>query len=322
MNDIDAFGDDWVLSGKAQSTFQTYRQILNKAPFQLPGNLREAKRWLSERRTEIAPATIVVYVRALRAFSAWWAEEYRKEDPLKDLEFPKVPVAAPGAIVDDDVIETLRDSLTVGGSNMGPTMQRDLAILEMFVHTGMRRSELVALDVDDVDFQAARITIKPSKNGEGRIIPIHSALRVPLRRYIRLEREYHRHTEEPALFLGRDGRLRADSITRMFKRVSERAGLDHVVGTHEFRRRFADQWISGGGADDHLMVIAGWKSAAMPARYRAANSKDRALAQYDKILDPGKATPGDKSPVSRPRSAKPTPRRIVRRGAPLPVSNG
>ena len=316
MNDIDAFGDDWVLSGKARSTFETYRQILSKAPFELPGSLREAKRWLSERRTEIAPATIVVYVRALRAFAAWWAEEYRKEDPLKDLEFPKVPVAAPGAIVDDDVIEALRDSLDVGGPNKGPTMQRDLAILEMFVHTGMRRSELVALDLDDVDFQAARITIKPSKNGEGRIVPIHSALRVPLRRYIRLERQYHRHAEEPALFLGRDGRLRADSITRMFKRLSERAGLDHVVGTHEFRRRFADQWISGGGADDHLMLLAGWKSAAMPARYRAANSKERALAQYDKILDPQRDRPASPTPQPEVRYYRSPNGRVIRRGGP------
>lgn len=59
MNDIDAFGDDWVLSGKARSTFESYRLILAKAPFELPGTLREAKRWLSERRSEVSSSTIV-----------------------------------------------------------------------------------------------------------------------------------------------------------------------------------------------------------------------------------------------------------------------
>lgn len=315
MNDIDAFGDDWVLSGKARSTFESYRLILAKAPFELPGTLREAKRWLSERRNEVSPSTVVVYVRALKAYSRWWADEYSVDDPLAELEFPKVPKAAPGKIISDDVIEKLRAAAGFGHANPSRSPLRDQAVLNMFIHTGMRRSELVALDLTDVDFATDRITIKPSKNGEGRQVPLHSELRRLLKQYIRHERSYHRHAEMPPLFLGRDGRLRSDSITSLFRRLSERAGLDEIVGTHEFRRRFADQWIEGGGADDHLMVIAGWKSPAMPARYRAANSKDRAMSQYEKILDPHRAAQAH--PTSAvPRMHKPTSRRIIRRGVP------
>ena len=314
MNDIDAFGDDWVLSGKAESTFEGYRLILVKAPFELPGTLREAKRWLSQRRNEVSPASLVFHVRALRAFSRWWAEEYGKADPLVDLEFPKVPQAAPGKIISDDVIEKLRWAGSIFNDDPSRTPLRDRAILETFIHTGMRRSELVALDLADIDFETDRIVIQPSKNGQGRIVPIHSDLRGVLRRYIRHERSHHRHVDQAPLFLGRAGRLRSDSITSLFRRLSKRAGLDHVVGTHEFRRRFADQWIEGGGADDHLMVIAGWKSPAMPAKYRAANSNDRALSQYEKILDPHRKVrnvplaPGEVRPYITSSG------RIIRRG--------
>jgi len=316
MNDIDAFSDDWVLAEGAESTLTTYRQILAKAPFELPGTIREAKGWLSERRREVTPATVVVHVRALKAYSRWWAGEHDEPDPLGGLDFPKVPTAAPGKIISDADINRLRQALGRFSENPGRSPLRDRAILEVFVHTGMRRSELIALDLSDIDFTTDRITVAPSKNGEARRVPIHSDLRVVLKRYIRHERAHHRQADQAPLFLGREGRLRSDSITSLFRRLSRRAGFNEPIGTHEFRRRFADQWIEGGGADDHLMVIAGWKSPAMPARYRAANLKDRALSQYDKILDPQRhrsTTPPRPGKVTHHRTKD---GRVIRRGEP------
>ena len=317
MNDFDAFSDDWLLAGNAESTITTYGQILAKAPFELPGTLREAKSWLSKRRREgLSEASVVVYVRALRAFSRWWAEEYGQPDPLLKLEFPKVPQAAPGKIVSDDVIKQLRDACGIFNEETGRTPRRDRAILDMFIYTGMRRSELVALDVDDIDLTANRITIDPSKNGEGRVVPLHSDLRSSIKSYIRHERSGHRLADDRALFLGRKGRMRSDSVTSLLRRISERAGLAEPIGSHEFRRRFADQWVSGGGSDDHLMVIAGWKSPAMPARYRAANRKDQALEHYQRILDPQNSVPKGQreKPSTKPVNTKDG--RIIRRSPP------
>ena len=218
---------------------------------------------------------------------------------------PKAPTPAPGHIIEDSVIEQLRATVGVFSDNGGRTPIRDRAILEVFVHTGMRRSELVALDVCDLDLSRKILAVKPSKNGFGRRVPIGQELHAALRRYIHSERRSHRHAENDALFLGSQGRLRADSVTQLFRRMSERAGLDEVVGTHEFRRRFADQWVSRGGADDDLMQIAGWRSPAMPARYRAAHRGTRAIEQYHKLFDEITQTP-------EPTKER-TPRRVIRR---------
>lgn len=284
MEDFEAFGDDWLLTGYSANTLATYRHVLDKVPFELPGTLREVKSWLASRQAYVTPGTLAVDVRAVKAYSRWWASERRCEDPLSDLRIPKVPQAAPGRIISDEEIDQLRHATSPGGQRVGRTPLRDRAILEMFIHTGMRRSELVAINVSDVDFTHGLITIDPSKNGEGRVIPLNATVRTALERYLSDERARHRAAATKALFLGRDGRIRKDSITQLFHRMSERAGLPQVVGTHEFRRRFAEQWVAGGGADDHLMVIAGWKSPAMPARYRAAHRKEQALEQYRRIV--------------------------------------
>ena len=305
VSDIDNFGNDWLLAGRAESTFRTYRQILAQAPFPLPGTIRDAKNWLAIRRQEVSVSSLIVHVRALRAYARWWAEEYGESDPLVDLEFPKAPTPAPGHIIDDSVIEQLRATLGIFSDNGGRTPSRDRAILEVFVHTGMRRSEVVALDLDDVDLARKILTVKPSKNGHGRRVPIGQELHAALRRYIQSERRTHRHAAHNALFLGTQGRLRADSITQLFRRMSERAGLSEVVGTHEFRRRFVDQWVTRGGADDDLMQIAGWKSPAMPARYRAAHRGTRAIEQYHKLFD---EITGPLKPIEER-----TPRHVIRR---------
>jgi len=310
VSDIDNFGNDWLLAGRAESTFRTYRQILVQAPFALPGTLRDAKNWLAKRRQEVSVASLIVHVRALRAYARWWSEEYGESDPLADLEFPKAPTPVPGHIIDDTVIEQLRATFGIFADNGGRTPNRDRAILEVFVHTGMRRSELVALDLDDVDLTRRTLTIKPSKNGFGRRVPICQQLHAALRRYIQSERRTHRHAAHDALFLGTQGRLRADSITQLFRRMSERAGLDEVVGTHEFRRRFADQWVTRGGADDDLMQIAGWRSPAMPARYRAAHRGSRAIEQYHKLFE---GVP----PLAKPLEER-APRRVVRTSPKVP----
>jgi len=70
----------------------------------------------------------------------------------------------------------------------------------------------------------------------------------------------------------------------VFHRVSNTAGLTIALTTHQLRRRLAKTWIQEGGADDALMFIAGWRSATMPARYRAEAKAQLAVEQYERIF--------------------------------------
>ncbi len=73
----------------------------------------------------------------------------------------------------------------------------------------------------------------------------------------------------------------------MLKRVNARYRIDPPLTAHTFRRGLAHTWAAAGGLDDALMSIAGWRSAAMPARYRAELLGTRAHDEFDRIMNPG-----------------------------------
>ena len=173
MSELMAYADDLRFRGFAESTIYTYTQLLKRVDIELPGTIRDAKAWLGLRRQSVSAASLCCDVRALKSYSAWWAEEHGEADPLAAPRHPKQPTASPGRIADPDDVQRVYRELRL--SNRHPNNIRDYAILATLHYTGMRRSELVRLTVDDIDidFDARRITIAAGKNGDARIVPLH-----------------------------------------------------------------------------------------------------------------------------------------------------
>ena len=295
MSELVLYADDLRIRGFSDATIYMYTQLLKRVDFELPGTIRGVKAWLGKRRATVSAASLCCDVRALKSYSSWWAEEWGHEDPLAGLRHPKQPTAAPGRIADEDDIRRVLAQLKKARH---PNDIRDYAMLATLKYTGMRRGELVRLTVDDIDFDARRITVVAGKNGEARIVPLHPFVAVAIRRYLTHVRDTHRHSDLPALWLGRAGGLRGDAITKIFIRISKLAELDHPLETHQLRRLLAKTWVTEGGSDDALMMIAGWKSPTMPARYRAEARTDIAYQQYDRIFEPS-------GPVARVKPGRP-----------------
>ena len=283
MTELMAYADDLRIQGFADSTIYNYTRMLKLVEFELPGTRRDVKAWLSMRGRTVSIATLCLDLRALKSYSAWWAEESGQDDPLAAMPFPKQRTPPPGRIADEDDVHAVLRELRQWRSH--PNNIRDYAIVATLRYTGMRRSELTRLNVDDIDFDAKRITIAAGKNGEGRIVPLHAEAGRAIRRYLTSVRDTHRHSDLAQLWLGRDGALRADSINKIFNRVSALAELDHPLTPHQFRRLLAKTWAVEGGSDDLLMLIAGWRSFTMVARYRAEAGVELANLQYDKIFE-------------------------------------
>jgi|GEM_PF-2273770 len=282
MHDVAAYADELRFRGFSENTIKTYTDLLKKLDFELPGTTRDAKSWLAKRRQTVCAASLCVDVRAMKSYSSWWAEEWGKDDPLAELRHPKQPTPAPGRIADDDDLRRVLGALKY--FHRHPNNTRDYALVMLFMYTGMRRGEAARLRVEDIDFDNRRITIVPGKNGEARVIPLHPTLAMAISGYLRRVRDTHRHNDLPELWLGRDVALRPNGIDSVFHRVSNTAGLTIALTTHQLRRRLAKTWIQEGGADDALMFIAGWRSATMPARYRAEAKAQLAVEQYERIF--------------------------------------
>ncbi|HOU24573.1 MAG TPA: tyrosine-type recombinase/integrase, partial [Anaerolineae bacterium] len=151
---------------------------------------------------EYASTTVARKVAAIKSFFHFLvAEGFVKDDPTATLDSPRVKKYLPRAISQEDV-ERLLDA---PGKSDEPRTVRDRAILELLYATGMRVSELVALNEGDVDLASASVRCF-GKGGKERVIPVYPRAVQAVEAYVTKGRvRLLRQSEEKALFLNQRG---------------------------------------------------------------------------------------------------------------------
>jgi integrase/recombinase XerD len=185
-------------------------------------------------------ARALAAVRSLHRFLVLEGET--TADPAEGVARPKVPRNLPRPLTVDEVAALL----DAPGSN-GPAALRDRAILETLYGAGLRISELVALDVDDVDLDegSVRATGKGSKQ---RIVPLGRFAVRALQAYLtRARPSMAGPRTRGALFLNRrGGRLTRQGCTNIIRSMARRAGIRKRVTPHMLRHSFATHLLEGG----------------------------------------------------------------------------
>jgi site-specific recombinase XerD len=211
--------------------------------------------------------------RGVKAFFDWLLEEGEiTTTPMARVKRPQVPETAPTMLSDEDIKKLLKAC-----EGKGFEERRDTALLRMLVDTGVRRSEVAYLSLDDVDLDNNLIRVV-GKFSRVRVVPFGRRTAQGIDRYLRA-RAQHRHAHEAALWLGRQGPLTDSAVDLMLRRRARQAGLDGVHA-HLFRHGFAHHWLANGGQERDLMMLAGWRSPAMLAKYGASAAAERACAAY------------------------------------------
>jgi integrase/recombinase XerD len=165
-------------------------------------------------------------------------------DAAREVKPSRTPTTLPKALGRDQV-DRLLDA---AASAEGPLASRDAALLELLYGTGARISELVALDVDDLDPEQSLVRLR-GKGGKERIVPVGSAARRAVDAYLVRGRPglSQRGTGVPALLLNhRGGRLSRQSAWTVLKRAAAAAALTEEVSPHTLRHSFATHLLEGG----------------------------------------------------------------------------
>ena len=319
---VEGFVNHKYAEGLRPRTIDSYERLLHKwIDYQgdkpvdqvTPKEIREYLRWL---RTDYQPVrkngkthalsqkTIRNIWVTLSSFFNWAETEFEIDNPMSNLPAPKIQMKEVDSFTKDEVEALLKASEYTRKADTDtrlpftmrrPTANRDRAILLVLLDTGLRASELCALQRKNVNFKTGRLEVAHgdeggAKGGKGRVVYLGRIARKALWRYL-VERDedddgYFGDPDEQPLFVTIEDRpMTPNALRFMVKRLGEKAGLKNVY-PHKFRHTFAITYLRSGGDIFTLQSLLGHASLKMVRHY--AN-----IAEVDVQAAHRKASPAD-----------------------------
>ncbi|MDA1189392.1 MAG: site-specific tyrosine recombinase XerD [Chloroflexi bacterium] len=199
-------------------------------------------------------------------------------DPTEYLSSPRLGRSLPTALS----MENMERLLAAPSSDPEPDAMRDRAMLELLYACGMRVSELVSLDMDDINLTEGFVRCF-GKGSKERIIPVHPQAVEILRTYIEHARpRLMTGASADALFLNHRGkRLTRQGFWFVLKAHCKRVGIEGKVTPHTLRHSFATHLLRGGAPLRHVQELLGHASITTTQIYTHLTS-DHVRTEYDK----------------------------------------
>ena len=253
---------------------------------------------------ELSPDTVKMRLLIVRDLLRWlMTRGLVLADPTASLRLSRSRDQLPRAVLSEAAMETL----LVAPSALTPIGLRDRAALALLYSTGLRRAELSALDLNDVDLTEGLVHVRRGKGGKPRLVPLGQSAAEELRRYLTTGRphlaEGHRMPRTPALFVGtggpgrrnQGGRLLPDGVSLLVRRTCAKAGLPRPVMAHALRHAFATHLLRAGADVRHVQRLLGHSSVVTTETYTAVAVKD--LAEVHARSHPRGGGPRTRRPV-------------------------
>ncbi|HHX74439.1 MAG TPA: site-specific tyrosine recombinase XerD [Firmicutes bacterium] len=242
-----------VEKGLATNTLEAYRRDITSFAHFLKQNgvagFEEAQRrhivayLQSLQKCGRAASTLSRNLASIRSFFNYlFAEKRIGENPAADMESPKLEKRLPRVLSTQEVDLLLEqpDCRKIGG-------MRDKAMLEMIYATGIRVSELMSLDVPDVNLDAGFVRCL-GKGSKERLIPLGSVAVRHIDQYLLYSRpKLVRDENERALFVNQHGkRLTRQGFWKILKKYAHLAGITKDITPHTIRHSFATHLLENG----------------------------------------------------------------------------
>lgn len=244
-----------VEKGLADNTLAAYKRDLRKflkylKEKEIKGMGEVSKDTLSAyiyyiRKKGDAPATVARQIASIKGFFRFlYIEKIIAADPSLLLETPRLAQKLPQVLSEEEV-----DNLLKGMDSGKPADLRDKAMLELLYATGMRVSELVNLNMVQIDLEMAYVRCL-GKGDKERIIPLGSVSVQAVKEYLSSARpKLLKNSSEKAVFVNHQGkRLTRQGFWKIIKSQARSRGIRKDITPHTLRHSFATHLL-GNGAD-------------------------------------------------------------------------
>ena len=250
INSLNSFIDFLrVEKGAAKNTVDSYRRDLTRYINWISNNPDGTIKEYALSLEGLAPSSLERNFSALRSFHKYLNREIGIADPTGDLPESGKHNRLPKALTVSEMSSILESARRIDD----PISLRDYLLIELLYSTGARISEVIGININDINQTEIGgeiiSTLKlRGKGGKERIVPLGSYAKKAIEDYlVRTRPSLLKKSSENVLFLNlRGGRLSRVSAWEIVKKAAKRAGLETRVTPHVFRHSYATHLLDGG----------------------------------------------------------------------------
>ncbi len=223
----------------------------------------------------LASRTVARRLATLRSFFKFLNREgYLKSNPITSLSSPKQEKHLPSFMTEEEVTRLIQSAFAKDAKD--ERGMRDRAILETFYSTGIRISELVGLDTEDVDFIGGIVKVL-GKGRKERIVPIGEIALSAIKAYLD-----KRKKESDVLFLNKNNtRITDRGVRDIVKKYIKLASIRQGVSAHTFRHSFATHMLNHGADLRSVQELLGHANLSTTQIYTHMTT-EKLKSVYDK----------------------------------------
>lgn len=228
-------------------------------------------------RRKMAKTSVARKLSSMRSFFKYMAKNgLSQSNPAAGVKNPKQEIHHPKALNVDQAL-----ALMEAKSEGDPRSLRDMALAELLYGSGLRISEALGLEIDDVDTSSGVVRVF-GKGSKERLSPLSVAGAKRLDAYIAVRGEFTQSLAQKALFLGdRGGALQRRQANRILEKLAKLAGLPEDVHPHMLRHSFATHMLEAGADLRSVQELLGHSRLSTTQRYTHL-TMSKIMQSYDK----------------------------------------
>jgi site-specific recombinase XerD len=216
-------------------------------------------------RSGVKNSTIATYWSKLNCFFQWLTlHKHIESNPFDHIPYP-TPSYEDRKFLHKEEIERILTAIYTHHNNSPMILKRNIVLFYVLLFCGLRREELLDLQVRDVDFGRKQLTVRgiTSKSGRDRQLPLHSVVLMHLKDFLVSRKKY----TCPYLMIanGRDEQLTMHGLKHLIQRLRNYSGVNFHL--HQFRHTFAVNFLKSSNNIAKLKQLLGHKSIMMTLTY-------------------------------------------------------